>query len=123
MPEDPLHDTQVVHHLHKGNEVDNGGQNVGKKPGLVYDGVFIKEEYGANSGLLQKVRGQERNPSEDFESGVGLKDKEGNGLLEEETDNDRSPTNMPNSRSDKIPTMSPIQVIGAVNQKETHHGT
>ena len=119
----PLHDTQVEHHLHEGNEEDYGSQNVGEKPLLIDDGVFIEEEYGTGSGLLQKVRSQERKPLEDFEAGVGLEDKEGNGLLEEETDNDGSPVNMPNSRSDVVPAVMPIQVIGAVIQKETHHGT
>jgi hypothetical protein len=95
--------------LYEGDEEDYGSQNVGEKPLLIDDGVLIEEECSTGSGLLQKIRGQEGKPLKDFEAGVSLKDKEGNSLLEEETDDDRSPMNMSSSRSDVVPTMLPIK--------------
>ena len=90
---DPLHDTEVVHHLDKSNEEDNGGQNTSKEPVLVDDGLLIEKEDGTNFGLLQEVGGKESNPPEYFETSIGLENEEGDGLLEEETDNDRWPAN------------------------------
>ena len=91
MLNDPLHDTEVVHHLHKGNEEDDGGQNASEEPVLGDDGVLIKEEDGTDFGLLQKVSGEEREPLEDLETSTGLEDEEGDGLLEEQSDDDRLP--------------------------------
>ena len=90
MLDDPLHDTEVVHHLHKGNEEDDSTQNANKEPVLV-DGIFIEEESGTDFGLVQEVGGEEGDPPENFETGVGLEDEEGDGLLEEETDDNRRP--------------------------------
>lgn len=89
--DDPLHDTEVVHHLYKGNEEDDSTQNDGKEPVLVGDGILIEEENSTNCGLLQEVGCKESDPFEDFESSAGFKDEEGDGLLEEQTDNDRGP--------------------------------
>ena len=88
---DPLHDAEVIHHLHKGDEEDDGTQNTSKKPVLVDDGLPVEEEDGANFGLIQEVGGEEGDPSENLETSVGLEDEEGDGLLEEETNDDRRP--------------------------------
>ena len=93
MFDDPLHDTEVVHHLHKGDEEDDGSQNIGKEPLLFEDGIRVEEENGTDSGFLQEVGGEESNPLEDLETSVRLEDEEGDGLLEEETDNNRWPAN------------------------------
>jgi hypothetical protein len=77
--------------LHKGNEEDDSSQNTGEEPVLVYDGLHIEEEDGTNFGLLQEVGGEEGDPPEDLETSVGLENEEGDGLLEEETDDDRWP--------------------------------
>ena len=89
--DDPLHDAEVVHHLHKGNEEDDCAQNSGKEPVPREDDVLIEEENGADLGLFQKVGGEEGEPSENFETSAGLEDKEGDGLLGEETDDDGWP--------------------------------
>jgi hypothetical protein len=89
--DDPLHDAEVVHHLHKSNEEDDSTQNTGKEPVLVDDGLPIEEEDGTDFGLVQEVRGEEGEPPENLETCVGLEDEEGDGLLEEETDDDRGP--------------------------------
>ena len=93
MLDDPLHDTKVVHHLHKGNEEDDGSQNASEEPVLGDDRVLIEEENGTDFGLLQKVSGEECEPLEDLETSIGLEDEEGDGLLEEESDDDRLPAN------------------------------
>jgi hypothetical protein len=79
---EPLHDTKVVHHLHKGDEKDDGTQNVGEEPALIDNGILIEEEDGTDSGLLQEVRGEESKPPEEFETSASLKDEEGDCLLE-----------------------------------------
>ena len=94
---DPLHDAKVVHHLHKSNEEDDGTQDAGEEPALVDNGVLIEEKDGADLGLLQEVQGEESQPPEDFEAGISLEDKESDGLLEKETDDDRLPMNDFNS--------------------------
>lgn len=55
MLNDPLHDTEVVHHLHEGNEKDDSTQNTGEEPVLLDDGLLIEEEDGPDFGLVQKV--------------------------------------------------------------------
>lgn len=114
MLDNPLHHTKVVHRFYRGDE-DNSTENIDEEPVLA-DGVLVEEEGYTDLGLLQEVRGEESEPSEEFEAGTGLKDKEGDGLLEEETDDGRFPTNEFNSRSLII---SMIQR----DQKMTHHGT
>ena len=52
MLNEPLHDTQVVHHLHECNEEDDCAQNVGEEPELVEDGVLIEEENSPDPGFL-----------------------------------------------------------------------
>jgi hypothetical protein len=52
---------------------------------------LIEEERGANLGLPQEVGGEECDPLEDLEPSTGLEDEEGDGLLEEEANYDRSP--------------------------------
>lgn len=84
--DDPLHDTEVIHHLHEGNEEDDSRQNTSEEPVPCDDGVLIEEEDGTDFGLLQEVGGEEGEPLEDLETSVGLEDEEGDGLLEEETD-------------------------------------
>lgn len=91
MLDDPLHHTEVVHHLHKGNEEDDGSQNASEEPVFGDDGILIKEEDGTDFGLLQKVGGEEGEPLEDLETSVGLENEESDGLLEEESDDDRLP--------------------------------
>ena len=90
--DDPLHDTKVVHHLHKGNEEDDGTQNASEKPALI-DGVLVKEKDGTDSGFLQEVVCEGTDPPENCESSIGLEDEKGNGLLEKETNNDCLPVN------------------------------
>jgi len=92
MPDNPLHDAEVVHHLHKGNEEDDSTQNASKEPVLGDDGVLIKEENGTDFGFVQEVGGEEGEPLEDLETCVRLEDEEGDGLLEEETDDNRRPS-------------------------------
>ena len=89
---DPLHDAKVVHHLHKGDEEYDSAQNAGKEPAFGDHGILIEEEDGADTGFLQKVGCEESEPLEDLKSGIGLEDEEGDGLLEEKTDDDRLPT-------------------------------
>ena len=95
---DPLHHTKVVHHLHKGNEEDDGTQNASEEPALV-DGVLIEEENGTDSGFLQEIGGEESEPPEYAETRIGLENEESDSLLEKETDDDRLPANGFNCRS------------------------
>ena len=90
---DPLHDTEVVHHLHKGNEENDSSQNTGEEPVLVDDGLLVEKEDGTDFGLLQEVGGEESDPTEYFETSAGFENEEGDGLLKEETDDDRWPAN------------------------------
>ena len=92
MPNDPLHDTEVVHHLHEGNEEDDSSQDTSEEPVLGDHGLLIEEEDGTDFGLLQKVGSEEGEPLENLETSIGFEDEEGDGLLEEETDDDRLPT-------------------------------
>lgn len=91
MLDNPLHDTKVVHHLHKGNKKDDSTQNTGEEPVLFDHGLLIEKEDSTDLGLFQKVRGEEGEPLEDFETSVGLEDEKGDGLLEKKTDDDRLP--------------------------------
>ena len=91
MLDNPLHDTEIVHHLDKGNEEDDSSQNSGKEPVLGDDRILIEEENGTDFGLLQEVGGEEGDPFENFETSIRFEDEESNGLLEEETDHDRGP--------------------------------
>lgn len=99
VPNDPLHDTEVVHHLHECNEKDDGAQNVGEEPGFIDDGVLIEEEDGADMGFLQEVGCKESKPLENLEASIALEDEEGDGLLEKETNNDRLPMSTSQTRS------------------------
>ena len=69
---DPLHDTEVVHHLNKGDEEDDSTQNIGEEPTLIGNSVLIEEEDGADLGFLQEVGGEEGEPLEDIEASTGL---------------------------------------------------
>lgn len=91
MLDDPLHDTKVVHHLHEGNEEYDGTQHTGKEPVFRNNGLFIEEENGTNLRLLQEIGGEESEPLENLEASIGLKDKQGNGLLEEKANDDSWP--------------------------------
>jgi hypothetical protein len=91
MLNDPLHDTKVVHHLHKGDEKYDSAQNVGKEPGFVDHCILIEKEDGTDVGFLQEVGCEESKPLKNLETGIGLEDEEGDDLLEEETNNDRLP--------------------------------
>ena len=93
MFDDPLHDAEVIHHLHKGDEKDDSSQNSGKEPVFRDDGFHIEEENGADLGLCQKVGGEESQPLENFETGVGFEDKERDRLLGKEADDDCWPMN------------------------------
>lgn len=89
--DDPLHDAKVVHHLHEGDEEYNCTQNTGKEPVFRNNGVFIKEENGADLRLLQEIGGEESEPPENLEASIGLEDKQSNGLLEEKANDDSLP--------------------------------
>ena len=78
--------------MHKGNKEDDSTQDIGEEPAFVDYGILIEEEDGTDAGFLQEVGREESKPLENLEAGVGLEDEEGDGLLEEETDNDRLPT-------------------------------
>ena len=97
MLRNPLHDTKVLHHLHKCDEEDDGGQNAGEEPACL-----LVEEGCTDSGFLQEVRGEESKPSEEFKANTGFEGKDGDSLLEKETDNDRLPVNKFNSGSQTI---------------------
>ena len=88
---DPLHNTEVVHHLHEGNEKHDSAQYAGEEPALGDHDILIEEEDGADTGFLQEVGREESKPLEDLEASIGLEDEESDGLLEEETDDDRLP--------------------------------
>ena len=90
--DDPLHDAKVVHHLNEGNEEDDSTQDTGEEPAFVYNGILIEEEDSTDVGLLQEVGCEESEPLENLEASIGLEDEEGDGLLEEETNNNRLPT-------------------------------
>ena len=121
MLDDPLHDTEVVHHLHKGNEEDDGSQDTGEEPVLGDDGILIEEEDGTDFGLLQEVSGEEGEPLEDLEPSTGLEDKEGDGLLEEKSDDDRLPGK--EAGPDQTLSHNVVGVIRTADRKTTHHGT
>ena len=94
---DPLHDTKVVQHLYEGNEKDDSAQNTSEEPVLI-DGVLVEEESCTNLGLPQEVGGEESKPLEDAEASIGLENEKGDGLLEEQTNNDCLPVNVFKSR-------------------------
>ena len=121
MLDDPLHDAKVVHHLDKGDEEDDSSQNVGEEPLLLEDGFLIEEEGGTNFGLFQEVGSEEGDPFENLETSVGLEDEEGDGLLEEETNQDRSP----GKRLFQIRSVHNVTgMIGTTDRrKSTHHWT
>ena len=116
MFDDPLHYTEVVHHLHKRDEKDDCTQDVGEEPAFV-DGLFVEEEGCTDSRFLQEVGGEESKPSEEFEASIGLENEEGDGLLEKETDYDRLPANKFNSKSHAISLMH------GGRKGQTYHGT
>ena len=117
----PLHDAKVVHHLHKGDEEYDSAQDTSEEPGFVYHGILVEEEDGTDLRFLQEVRCEESDPLEDLKSGIGLEYEEGDGLLEEKADNDRSPKK--HDHQDDIvrkgwrsrtcvPTMGPVSGCG-----------
>lgn len=96
----PLKDTIVVHHLGERNEENDGAQGVGEEPMTVEDwrpsclvrgGNSAEEEGGSVIGLSQEVGSESRDPVEDGESGARSEYKEGQDLLETQSDNDSSP--------------------------------
>ena len=99
MLNDPLHDTEIVHHLHKSDEENDSTQDTSEEPAFVDYGVLIEEEDGADVGFLQEVGCEESKPLEDLEAGIGLENEEGDCLLKEETDNDRLPASPSENRS------------------------
>ena len=51
----------------------------------------IEEETGAGVGLLEEVRSESGNPTEDGETSTGLEDEKRDNLLEEQANNDSGP--------------------------------
>jgi hypothetical protein len=87
---DPLHDAQVVAHLHERNEEDNRGEGVNEEP-VFTNGLFVKEELSASKSLVKEVASKLSDPFENFETSVALEDEQSDSLLQEETDNDGRP--------------------------------
>ena len=115
--DEPLHDTEVVHHLHEGDEEDDGRElergrcqdrrcgectgikthSVHEEP-VVVDDVGAEEERGALERLREKVAREERDPLEDREARPGLEHEHRDHLLQEQPDENRRPVCFPHRR-------------------------
>lgn len=108
--DEPLHDAEVVHHLHECNEENDGSQlsvvrsmsvsstrpkigithSVDEEP-VLSGGLGVEEESRASIGLLQEIGGKVGDEAEHRESSTGLEDEEGDDLLEEQANDDSGP--------------------------------
>ncbi len=88
--QDPLHNAEIVHHLHEGDEKDDGGQRVDEEP-VLGDCVGIEEECSTVVGTLKEVGSKGGDPFEDGETSATLQHEESDGLLNKQTYNDGGP--------------------------------
>lgn len=86
----PLHDAQVIHHLHKSNEENDRRKYINKEPEFV-DRILVEEEDSSEQSLMQEIGCKCRYPMENFETCICLQDEQGDGLLQEKTDNNGWP--------------------------------
>lgn len=102
-----MHDTQVVEHLHKGDEENDGTElsesvsrpswntakvsySVHEEPMLVY-GLLIEKESGSVNTPVQEICGKSGDPLEDGKSSPSFQNEHGDDLLQEESYDDGGP--------------------------------
>lgn len=83
-------DKSATHHLHKGDEEDDGAEGSKEKPSRVR-WVITAKEGGGEATLVEEVGRGIGDPLEKAEAGATLEDKEGDALLKDEADDDGVP--------------------------------
>lgn len=74
------------------NIAERTTNRVNEEP-VLGDDLRVEKELGADLSLLEEVGCEERDPLENGEAGAGLEHEHGDGLLEDQSDNDSRPTN------------------------------
>jgi hypothetical protein len=110
--DDPLHNAEIIQHLHKRNEENDSAKlsrsvrekcvrnvisyapityHIDKEPVLRVNSILVKEESRSDEPLSEEVGCEGRKPLEQVEAGARLEHEEGYRLLDEQTNNDNPP--------------------------------
>lgn len=90
---EPLHNSNVVENVDKGNEEDNGGNDVEEEHSEVGDG-WVGDEGRTVLGERQQLAGEERDKVKDIVTSTGSQDKQSHNELHKHSSNDSMPVNL-----------------------------
>lgn len=51
----PLHDTEIVKHLHACNKENDDGEHIDEEPVLCFDSILVKEKGSTDETLVREI--------------------------------------------------------------------